>query len=354
MFRIPKIENGTFYFDQIIREMGDYATKEREKIKERFDKSVGTFRKNNDDVNLDKRKDLELQKIRYINEKTNLKIRKIISSFPKFTKIDPIYTNLINTTHTKVSHIQDALARLLWIANTMDEFTQNTEHKIKYAKSQQTVGFIMKKYLGKANSLFKKNNSFFKTLDDAAKFMNSLPKFEEMYTVAIAGFPNVGKSTLMKKITGSDVEIQNYPFTTKGLMFGYIKSSDKKIIQMIDTPGLLGREKSNEIEEKANVIIAQYSNQIIFVLDFTESCGYESESQIKLLKKIANMGKQIKIYLSKTDIYDEESIEKKNELKNKIKRYKIYENFEKIKEDIIKEMLNQKSKFDPTKIKLIK
>ncbi len=354
MFKIPKIEKSVFYFDQAMKAMSEYATKEREKIGERFQKTISSQRKSSDENNLNKRKDLELQKIRYLNERSNRYLRNIIKTFPKFAKVDEVYIRLINTSDVNVKTIQDALARLLWMCNTIDEMTQNTEHKIKRSKTQQTTGFLMKKYLGRINSLFRKNKEFFEKLDDARKFMNKLPTFEDIYTVAIGGFPNVGKSTLMKKITGSDVEIQNYPFTTKGLMFGYLEYKGTKAIQFIDTPGLLGRDKNNQIEQRAQLVMNDYCSKIVFVIDFTQSCGYTIEEQFKLLKRTNDLGKKVDIYLSKVDIFDEESLELKEEYSQKLKKFKVFEDSEEIKKHLITEMLSMKKKFDPSKLKLIK
>jgi nucleolar GTP-binding protein len=355
MFKIPQIEKSNFYIDQAMKGMQEFATNEREKIGERFKRTVSTQRKQREDVKLDKRKDLELQKIRYLNNHLNTSLRKIDKKFPHFAKVDDIYLKLINTSEVKVNQIKDSLGRIIWIANSVDEFTQKTEHKIKYARTGETVGFLMKKYLGKVNSLFRKNKEFFLDLDSARKFMNKLPSFEDLYTICIAGYPNVGKSTLMKKISGSDVEIQNYPFTTKGLMFSYLYENDRKLIQLIDTPGLLGRDKNNEIEERAQIVITEYSNELVFVLDFTESCGYSIESQLKLLKKTKEQSsKNIQIYFSKTDLFDEEVEEKVKENENKIKKFTIFKDSDKLKKSLIETCKKQTKKFDPNKLKLIK
>lgn len=339
--------------DRAMNGMQEYATKIRPQIDARFEASKKVKDKTNDVINLDKRKDLELEKIRYLNSQINSQIKKIIKRFPRMKKLDEIYKKLINTNQVKVADIEDCLKRLLWIVNTADEYTLNTEVKIKRAKTSQTVGFIMKKHLGKVNSLFRKNKEYFKKLEEARRFMNKLPTFLDIYTVAIGGYPNVGKSTLMKKITGSDVEIQNYPFTTKGLMFGYIEKDNHKQIQLIDTPGLLGRNKNNDIETRAEIVISEFSDVIIFVIDMTQSCGYDVKSQIKLLKKTAQMEKPIVIYLSKTDIYDEESLETKEENLRYLKKYKVFENSDELKDYII-EQKEKKKKFDIRDIKVIK
>lgn len=353
MFKIPKIEKSSYYIDKAIHNMEKFALIKREEIQERFDKSLSTKRKGFDVVKLNKRKDLELEKIRFLNEKINTDLKKIIKRFPKFDKINPVYTKLINTTQIKVSQTKDDLAKILWIINKSDEFTENFLYKIKKSNSQKTIGFLMGKYLGKINSLFRKNKTLFSNLDKTAQFMNKLPEFKNLFTVAIGGFPNVGKSTLMKKITNSKVEIKNYPFTTKGLMFGYINVNQTKQIQFIDTPGLLGRNIQNNIEKRAQIILSEYANFIVFVLDFTQTCGFEIKSQIKLLKQTFNTNKNIVIYLSKKDIYDDISYELEKENKNILKKFKTFDDFQLLKKYIINQELKNK-KFDVEKIKIIK
>lgn len=354
MFKIPQIEKSQVYIDRAMGAMQEYASKEKPKIDQRFKNTVSTQRKEKDDVNLNKRKDLELQKIRFLNDRVNQSVRKITKAFPNFLKVDEIYIKLINTAPVNVAMIKDHLSILNWIGDACDEFTQKSEFKIKRAKTQETIGFLMKKHLGRVNSLFSKNKKIFQSLEEARKFLNKLPTFEDLYTTAIAGYPNVGKSTLLKNMTGSNVEIQNYPFTTKGLMFSYLNYNNSKAIQVIDTPGLLGREINNDIEERASIVITNYCQDIVFVLDFTQSCGYTIEEQVKLFKKTSNLKKEIYIYLSKTDLYDEETEERFEENLNKIKKFKLYRNFEKLKEDMIQNYLNKKEKFDPSKLKLIK
>ena len=68
-------------------------------------------------------------------------------------------------------------------------------------------------------------------------------------TILITGFPNVGKSSFINKITRADVEVQPYAFTTKSLFVGH---TDHKYLrwQVIDTPGILDHplEERNTIE----------------------------------------------------------------------------------------------------------
>ena len=66
---------------------------------------------------------------------------------------------------------------------------------------------------------------------------------------AVIGYPNVGKSSFINKVSRADVEVQPYAFTTKSLFIGH---TDYKYLrwQVIDTPGILDHplEDRNTIE----------------------------------------------------------------------------------------------------------
>ena len=56
--------------------------------------------------------------------------------------------------------------------------------------------------------------------------------------VGLVGLPNAGKSSLLKALTLSNVEIKNYPFTTLTPNLGTLRTYSKEII-LADIPGLI-------------------------------------------------------------------------------------------------------------------
>ncbi len=140
-------------------------------------------------------------------------------------------------------------------------------------------------------------------LEFARKTLKEFPVVKNIFSVCITGFPNVGKTTLLAKLTLSKAEIAPYPFTTKRLNIGYF---DK--IQVIDTPGTLNRfNKMNWIEQQAFLAMKYIADLIIYIFDLTEP--YPLNEQLKLLEKIKKLNKPIIIYLSKSDIIEKDLIE---------------------------------------------
>ena len=152
---------------------------------------------------------------------------------------------------------------------------------------------------------------------------------KEMFTVCLYGFPNVGKTTVLNKLTGTKAEVAAYAFTTKSINAGYFTLDGEKI-QVLDVPGTLAREeKMNLIELQAELVLQELANLIVFVFDLSEQGGYSIEKQEKLLKKLEKMdkSKRVLIYVSKSDLISEEEL---GEFKHK------HFTLEEIKEQIVK------------------
>ena len=167
----------------------------------------------------------------------------------------------------------------------IDRLEREFEVKIKYADNKTESHKYQSAFYGRMSSIVKRIR--FDEIEKLEKEAKKLPRIRKMKTVIISGYPNVGKSILLKNLTGHKVEVASYPFTTKGLLIGFLKNGYDEI-QMIDTPGILDRsiDKRNPIERRAALALKYLSKNILFVVDPSESCGYSIESQYNLMKTI--------------------------------------------------------------------
>ena len=60
-----------------------------------------------------------------------------------------------------------------------------------------------------------------------------------MADAALLGFPNAGKSSLLRRISNATPKVADYPFTTIEPVLGTVESADGRQLTVADVPGLL-------------------------------------------------------------------------------------------------------------------
>jgi nucleolar GTP-binding protein len=119
-------------------------------------------------------------------------------------------------------------------------------------------------------------------LEQVRQHISRLPAIDPTTrTLLICGYPNVGKSSFMNKVTRADVDVQPYAFTTKSLFVGHL---DYKYLrwQVVDTPGILDHplEDMNTIEMQSITALAHLRSAVLYFMDLSEQCGYTVEAQV--------------------------------------------------------------------------
>lgn len=85
-------------------------------------------------------------------------------------------------------------------------------------------------------------------------------------TVALVGFPSVGKSTLLNQLTGAKSEVAAYHFTTLDVVPGVLEYNHAKI-QILDMPGLIKDASKGKGRGREVIAAARAADVILLVVD---------------------------------------------------------------------------------------
>ncbi len=281
----------------------------------RYRKLVESLRRKN--VKL---KDKEIKKLNLVYEILISSIRNIVEKLPYIDKVHPFYKDLLDVL-IGYDNYKKAVVRLARAIKLIDKIYREYLNLIKVAEDPWEIRSLRKQGVGRMMSVLKRNRKYIDFLAENIVKLKRIPSIDpEKPTIIVAGMPQVGKSTLVKRISTAKTEIASYPFTTKNLILGHIRVGHE-LIQAIDTPGLLDRPLSerNPIELQAIMALKHVKGIIIYLFDVSINSYYTVDEQINVLKDImGSFDKEIIVAINKIDDADKNKINKViNEL-NKI------------------------------------
>ncbi|MEM4781236.1 MAG: GTPase [Halalkalicoccus sp.] len=93
-------------------------------------------------------------------------------------------------------------------------------------------------------------------------------------TVALVGFPSVGKSTLLNALTNAESEVGSYEFTTLDVNPGMLQYRGANI-QIMDVPGLIEGAASGRGGGREVLSVVRAADLVVFVLSVFEIDQYE-------------------------------------------------------------------------------
>ncbi|KAI9320626.1 GTP binding protein 4 [Dichotomocladium elegans] len=245
-----------------------------------------------------------MRKVKFTQDNFEEKFKTILDEFPKLDDVHPFYADLMNVLYDK-DHYKLALGQINTARHLIDHVAKDYVRLLKFGDSLYRCKQLKRAALGRMATIMKRQKDSLAYLEQVRQHLSRLPSIDpNTRTLLICGYPNVGKSSFINKITRADVEVQPYAFTTKSLFVGHM---DYKYMrwQVIDTPGILDHplEDRNTIEMQSITAMAHLRSCIMYFMDLSEQCGYSIEDQVKLFHNIKPLfaNKPVVLVINKID-----------------------------------------------------
>ena len=252
-----------------------------------------------------------MRKVKYTQQSWHEKLSRILEDFPRVDDVHPFYSDLLNVLYDK-DHYKLALGQLNTARNIIDKISKDYVKLLKYGDSLYRCKQLKRAAMGRMCTMMKKHAASLAYLEQVRQHMSRLPSIDpSTRTILVCGYPNVGKSSFMNKVTRADVEVQPYAFTTKSI---YVGHTDYKYLrwQVLDTPGILDRplDERNTIEMQSITALAHLRAVVLYVVDISEQCGFTIKQQSDLFHSIAPLfaNKPLVVALNKTDVVKVEEL----------------------------------------------
>ena len=258
-----------------------------------------------------------MAKLNKVEDLLTNRLQEVVKRFPNFDEIHPFYRTLADTT-VPLDDLRQALASVTSAVRVIKKIVRDSIQKLKRVETSADARRIRSSAYGRISSVIKRIEARLTLIQQAAKEYRRFPSINlNKPVIVIAGFPNVGKSSLVTRLSSATPEIAEYPFTTKTISVGHL-ALDSMEIQILDVPGLLDRpmKKRNAVEKRAIAAIQYLADAIVFLIDPTLTCGYEVSSQVALFQEITSIFHEVEIIpvINKSDIATEEEVQKTHSL----------------------------------------
>ncbi|KAF7966819.1 hypothetical protein HWV62_38835 [Athelia sp. TMB] len=246
-----------------------------------------------------------MRKVKFTQDSFDEKLGAILTEFPMLDDLHPFLASLMNVLYDK-NHYKLALGQLRTCRHLIDQVAKDYVRLLKFGDSLYRCKQLKKAALGRMATIMRRQKDPLAYLEQVRQHISRLPAIDpNTRTLLICGYPNVGKSSFINKVTRADVDVQPYAFTTKSLFVGHL---DYKYLrwQVIDTPGILDHplEDMNTIEMQSITALAHLKSCVLYFMDLSEQCGYTVEAQCKLFHSIKPLfgGKPTLLVINKIDV----------------------------------------------------
>jgi nucleolar GTP-binding protein len=182
-----------------------------------------------------------------------------------------------------------SLRRLRRAQERLIRLRTEEERLVPRLEEREQIAQAVRRYYGRAASLLREVAGDLARLEEAQRLLRDRPALDPSSpVVAVVGYPNVGKSSLVARLTRSHPKVAPYPFTTLSVAVGHASIGPLRQAQLVDTPGMLERAEAdqNAIEREAFLALGTGGNVVVFLLDPSGSCGWPLAEQEALLSRL--------------------------------------------------------------------
>ncbi len=231
-------------------------------------------------------RNLAIAKVQTAGQTIDATLHGYVKAFPTLDRLPPFYRELVDVLVDR-DHLRKHLGAVDWAAGKAKEMTREYARRIGRAPIQE-VSALRKQAVGRLSSVVNQVSADLDALVDARIALRKVPSLDpELPTIVVAGYPNVGKSALVRAVSTGKPKVAAYPFTTQGVTVGHFERGYQRY-QVLDTPGLLDRpmDRRNKIERQAIAALRHLATVILFILDPSETCGFPLDAQLRLLTSV--------------------------------------------------------------------
>ncbi len=266
-----------------------------------------------------------LNRIEYIEQHLINKLERVLKAIPKINHLHEFYVAMIdiysdrNIFKKTLGRINGAIRVIRKISGEYKSLIR-TSKTIGYRNDKDAIKYLYKlwrQYLARLSSFINEINDAFIYLNNLMKILRKLPDYNpELPTIVVCGPPNSGKSSLVGALSNARVEIAEYPFTTKELVFGHIimNTIPPVTIQIVDSPGLFDRPLQGRKKEELLALeaIRTIANCVIFLFDCSYERTIDINGQLSIFDEVISFlgNRNMIVALNKSDIKDPSFISK--------------------------------------------
>ena len=214
-------------------------------------------------------------------------LENVVVSWPDFGfDVDPFYYELADAI-VDVDRLRQALSQVMWASRQIESLRDEYTTKVRNA-NLETARKHRKQAFARMADVMEQIEADLRYVGDARDALRDLPDVRpDEPAIVVAGYPNVGKSSFVNRVTRASNEIAEYPFTTRGVALGHVER-DHLRYQIVDTPGLLDRPDAerNDIERQAVSALTHLADVVLVVVDPSGDCGYPLDVQLELREEV--------------------------------------------------------------------